>query len=403
MQNIGLVPVVHVEPVLHRRRRSGFIIGLAAFALAALMATPVQAQTWGPIVQVSSSDNVGEGPWNIVTASGGVVHAGYGTDTPSGFFYRRSVDGGATWDPQQQLVPDATADVTWSDGMVSSGQLVVALFSRVENGTTQRLYYRRSVDAGVTWLAEQTVATYPSVNQSMGLASVAVSGSLVVVTWTDRHSSTSGFVRERRSTDSGATLKPVIKIGSYSGWDALPKAAASGKHVYVTWVANSGNGEVLWTGLKLRRSTDSGASFKPIQTMEHGSLPISKISTAASGNIFLATYDVLTKVVRLTRSANGGATLTSSSLATGHTSTSYRTAGGVAIDGLQARAVWEDYGGAYIRTSADGGKTWAAQQTVYDPTTVFTSSPDVAIDGSHTVVIAWLSTDNGGELVSRGT
>ena len=64
------------------------------------------------------------------------------------------------------------------------------------------------------------------------------------------------------------------------------------------------------TGLKLRRSTDSGASYRSTQTIVSGTFGISRISLAASGDVFkfvqeIEHVDFVTAVEQVVRIRTG--------------------------------------------------------------------------------------------------
>ena len=110
------------------------------------------------------------------------------------------------------LLASSTLAAGWSAlGIAVSRGLVVALFKGQGHGNRRSLLLRRSTDGGQTWKPALTIARYTSSGKEMGDGDVVVAGSKVLVTWTDR---TTSKILARRSTDGGATFKPVQNIGS---------------------------------------------------------------------------------------------------------------------------------------------------------------------------------------------
>src|SRR5262249_41574221 len=125
--------------------------------------------------------------------------------------YKRSTNAGQSWGGTVKLATK-TASITYVPvGIGASGNLVVAAFASKGPGNARGLSIRRSTDGGVHWNAPLKVASYTSASNEMGYGDVAVSGKDVYIVWTDR---TNGAVLLRRSTDSGASLKAVQSIGT---------------------------------------------------------------------------------------------------------------------------------------------------------------------------------------------
>ena len=92
----------------------------------------------------------------------------------------------------------------------------------------------------------------------------AASGNNRFVVWSDK---TPGNydVFVRRSTDNGATWKPVKNLSNNAGISEIPQIAVSGSNVYVTWRDTApGNADMLF-----RRSTDNGATWKAVVNLSN--------------------------------------------------------------------------------------------------------------------------------------
>jgi len=104
----------------------------------------------------------------LVVGSDGVLHTVYSYD-PDGFnvgdvvdvFYRRSTDGGATWQPEVQLADDPTNDQYFPALSIGEGNIVTANWydRRLDPNNELQDYFRSvSFDGGVTWEANERVS-----------------------------------------------------------------------------------------------------------------------------------------------------------------------------------------------------------------------------------------------------
>lgn len=108
--------------------------------------------------------------------------------------------------------------------------------------------------------AEPAAAVTETTSSSEEIA--AASGSNRFVVWQDGTPGNSDIFF-RRSTDNGATWKPIVNMSNNSGDSRNPQVAVLSSNVYVVWNDNTpGNHDIL-----LKRSTDSGATWKAIKNL----------------------------------------------------------------------------------------------------------------------------------------
>ncbi len=266
------------------RRASALIAGALLFMLAA---QPVLAVEWGTAVQLSSLENYRPrvfrtGPTSALT----VFQRG------SYAYARRSVDSGKTWSSATQI---ASAIRVNFSAAVSGSKVDIAYVRQVTTstgGTTYRLYYRRSLDGGATWQASRAMTSSAS-----NIADQAVArhpNGRVTIAWTGY---TTGRLYMRTSADNGATFGPARFIGTTANWEpgAQPMyrsdpAIAIGTGVtYVAYLSATNT-------MSVRRTTDQGVTWAapkkissftdaPFELVAVGSQALLGYTTTASGTM----------------------------------------------------------------------------------------------------------------------
>jgi hypothetical protein len=133
--------------------------------------------------------------------------------------YRRSTDGGANFEPTVNLsnnavpssLPDIAASgnnvyVVWDDGMAGSSEVL----------------YRRSIDGGAVF--DPAVNLSNTAGDSSSQA-VAASENNVYVVWDD-NTTGNNEILYRRSTDGGAGFSATVNLSNNAGSSNIPDIAA---------------------------------------------------------------------------------------------------------------------------------------------------------------------------------
>ena len=305
-----------------------------------MSASAVQAQ-WGPIVRLSETDSVSDADPNSLTARGQYVHAVWRDyhDGTQCLVYRRSADGGVSWNPLVSL----------------TGYLPDSYFFTYSAGANVHLAYdssgvryRRSTDHGATWSARDSLT--PETYVTYFTLAANGNGSLFLVWyWQD-----SLFVR--RSTDDGASWSspvPLVKPSMYA-WSYINKVVAD-YPPYVYFLCHSSDDTLL-----LSRSTDNGATWETAVPVVVGSnLGWGKFAADDSNRLHLAWNSDHTgvKEVYYRRSTDNGASWGEVARLT--------TSTGSQLYWLDARddVVYVGYDRSYwyVRRSFDGGATWDSE------------------------------------------
>jgi photosystem II stability/assembly factor-like uncharacterized protein len=166
-------------------RNSKTILALIILVIIAFALFPVQTTVW------SESKDLTEGNFNQskprVAVSRNTVHVvweshKYASGSESSILYRRSTDGGNTWDPAVRLA-DKSANKRDPDIAAFGDSVHVVWEDQRDSATTgSDIYLRSSDDGGATWKTEQQLTSDPA-NQRR--PRVAAYGESVHVTWLD--------------------------------------------------------------------------------------------------------------------------------------------------------------------------------------------------------------------------
>ncbi|HKU49942.1 MAG TPA: sialidase family protein, partial [Nitrososphaera sp.] len=175
---------------------------------------------------------------------------------------------------------------------------------------TNEVFFRRSTDNGATWKPIVNLSNNEDAHSSG--PQIAVAGSKVFVAWIDQSDGPRDLIF-RRSTDNGGSWKSPINLSNnnphlcpFCGADD-PDFAVSGSNVYLVWFhQESGPLEIF-----LRRSTDSGATWKSLVNLSKNTGDSLNPQVAVFGsNVFVVWNDVTpgNLEILLKRSNDGGAT-----------------------------------------------------------------------------------------------
>lgn len=310
-------------------------------------ASPDGGDTWGAVLNLSANATVSRYPRIAVSGSHVLVVWGdYATNfTQQNILFRRSTDGGLTFQPVQQLSDSFGV----FPEIAASGANVYAVWSTGSGG----IFFRRSGDQGATFDDVQTFSangTNPRLATNGSKLYVVWAGSLCAITL-------------RRSADGGMTFGPTQQFPA--GYD--PRIAVNGENVVLAWSGSPAAGSSCPSNPRdifSARSTDGGATFtSPLNLSSNSGSSELPESAVAGSNVAVVWMDDTTgsKNIFSRRSADGGATfadtqnLSSTSIAAWYPR--------VVMSDSDVYVVWQNHSPAgpvdvFVRHSGDGGATF---------------------------------------------
>ena len=177
-----------------------------------------------------------------VAAVGSVVHVLWSDARENNFeiYYKRSPDGGLHWEPDRRLTNTSTPSTLPSVSVQGSGVHVVWQESLSFN---REIYYKHSMDAGITWGEDTRLTNHPSISSAPSIATLDRG---VHVVWSDYRDGNQE-IYYKRSRDDGLTWGPDTRLTNSNSFSTNPSVAVNGKAVHVVWMDyRDGNNEIYY-------------------------------------------------------------------------------------------------------------------------------------------------------------
>jgi hypothetical protein len=256
--------------------------------------------SWGSDTRLTNNSALSRSP--SVSVAGSVVHVVWDDERDVNFeiYYKRSTDGGISWGGDTRLTNNFSFSLFPSVSV--SGSVVHVVWFDYRDGGGTEIYYKRSTDGGISWEADERLTNNPAFS---GYPSVSVSGSVVHVVW-DEERDGNREIYYKRSTDGGISWGADTRLTNNPDNSWYPSVSVSGSGVHILWQDNrDGNYEIYY-----KRSTDGGVSWGADTRLTNNSaLSLSPSVSVSDSAVHVVWYDERdgNQEIYYKRSTNGGA------------------------------------------------------------------------------------------------
>ena len=297
----------------------------------------------------------------------------------------------AQWEPDVRLTNASGYSYTSRNNawcVAANGNVVHAVWYD-NRGDNEEIYYKRSTDGGINWGADTRLTNQSGWSE---LPSIAVSGSFVHVVWADTRDGNEE-IYYKRSTDEGISWDSDTRLTNNSAQSTDPSIAVSGSLVHVVWSdIRDGNYEIYY-----KLSTDGGINFGADTRMTNNIYLCNYPSVAVSGsNVHVVWREYHNTIYHIyyKHSTDGGINWGTDTCLTN--TYEYFITPSIAVNSSIVNVVWYDkrYGNReiYYKRSTDGGMNWGADTNLTN-NTADSWDPSIAVSGSN-VHIVWIDNRN---------
>ena len=363
-------------------------LGLVILVLGLWFSTQTAQAEWTTAKRITWTSGYSLAP-AIAIDPGHTLHVVWYDNTPGNYeiYYKKSTNGGSTWSAAQRLISNS--------GESSSPAIAIGMDNSInvvwEDSTpgNYEVYYRRSADGGSTWNTAQRLTWNSSQSRDPAISNDADNG--IHVVWY-RYTLGNVEIHYRKSADGGSTWNTAQRLTWTSGNSYDPAISAdSAQNVRIVWYdSTAGDYEIYY-----KCSLDGGTTWSPAKrlTWNSGSSCYPAIDTALDGTIHVVFWDATpgNNQIHHMRSSDEGSTWSMPKRLTWTLGAAYDPA--IAIDSNKyVHVVWYDATAGnyaiYYKRSADGGLTWGSSQKL--ASNLSTSlNPAIAVDSVDTLHIVW--------------
>lgn len=354
-----------------------------------LIHSPLHAQV-GQEIKLSESDSSSFSSLNYarsVAVSGKDVHVVYYGRRVSawGIFYKRSLDGGNTWQPETPL-ENGAAQVRFPSVAATGAEVHIVWEDK--RGKVLNVYYRRSTDQGQSWRPE-TQLTNDTTDSVCPV--VTVSGTTVHTAWQEfRRGWDLPGIFYRRSPDEGKTWEPAVPLCQDQVFSDHPSFGASGLNVHVVWEWGARREGIFRVGY--RHSGDGGKTWDPETFLTSDTMISYSPTIAVSGAMVHLVWEerqLKNYFLHYKKSTDGGKTWGPDTLLA--PVSTVEPSPTIAAIGSRVFLAWNDkregHWAVYVRRSENGGRSWGPEARL-TPKTTDASVPSAAFSGS-TLHLIW--------------
>jgi hypothetical protein len=325
-----------------------------------------------------------------IASSGDTVHVVWYDNRNGGYeiYYKRSIDGGISWEADSRLTNDVYFS---SDPSISiSGSVVHVVWDDERDGNDE-IYYKRSTDGGSSWGIDTRLSNDSSLSRN---PCVSASGSVVIVVWNDYNSLDIFY---KRSTDGGISWGADTQLINDPAPSWYPAVSVSGSVVHVVWEEGRGGHANIY----YKRSSDGGINWGLDTPLTNNDTAYSSSpSMSVSGSVVHVVWDDnrdggINYGVYYKHSTDGGISWGLDTRVTNNIASTYSPS--VSVSGSGVHVVWyvnrDGNFEIYYNHSTDGGTSWGANIRLTNNSAV-SAKPFVSVSGS-AVHVVWMDLRDG--------
>jgi hypothetical protein len=240
-----------------------------------------RGESWEPETQVTTSQGVLRFSVGVSGSRVHVVWMDYRSGTTWDLYYRRSIDGGRSWEPEVRLIRGTnpagagrpqiavlgdSVHIAWMDARNNSGPCTIE--GRYTLPECTEVYHKRSTDGGGTWEADRRLTT----GSYSGRPDITAQLPGTVFISYD-HALGGGALEEFliRSTDDGVSWHPPVRLSFTPGDSSHSSIVLSGSSAYLAWFDYIAGGG---TESYFRESSDSGETWGAAERFSSGYTPL---------------------------------------------------------------------------------------------------------------------------------
>ncbi len=333
----------------------------------ALFVAQLSYAQWEPDVRLTNNPDTSKTSYNYakcIAAIDNFVHVVWYDKRDGNYeiYYKRSIDKGVSWEADNRL----TYDIAFSAGqsIAVSGTDIHVVWNDNRDGNSE-IYYKQSIDGGSSWgsdtrLTEDTASSYQP--------SISVSGACVQVVWTDLRDGPHE-IYYKRSLDGGMSWQPDIRLNYDDNHSYNPSIATSGTDTHIVW-NDFRDGP---NGIYYNHSDDMGESWYSDLPLTNGTAASNLASIAVSGtNVHVAWMDYRDgddSEIYYKRSINGGASW-EEALRLTKDELGYSMCPNLDVSSQVVHLVWEDTRegnySIYYKRSENAGFSWGLDTLLSD-------------------------------------
>ena len=191
---------------------------------------------WGSDVRLTNDPGASMTTYNfahdVAVGADHAVHVVWydDRDGTAQVYYKRSLDGGTSWEADRRLIADTSA-TRLNPAVAASGETVYASWHEVRTDGGYYVAVARSIDGGTTWDPPITLTT----TKASAFTSIAADGASAQIVWGDTATGATE-IWQSSSHDGGQHWTAPVQISSspYHSW--VPNVAQQGDRVITNFV-----------------------------------------------------------------------------------------------------------------------------------------------------------------------